>query len=245
MGMLLHCGGEIVSRDALGRVTLPQQTETYYPVGHGDLARLVREAAQGIGDIRGETYALNRDGAQAFGLLSIDMGSSERALAFGWRNSYDKSIAIDIGSGDHMFVCDNLAFSASGYHSVRRHTRHVWRDVERMVVEAAETAGGVWEVTTALYDRMKETEVDETLGYRLIGQALGEEVLTSTQANIAMRDWRRPRHAAFADRTAFSLYNCLTEGLKKGPAAHLMPRTITATRWFEDITLPKVEAELV
>lgn len=234
MGMLLHCGGVHATRAELAAVPVPAQTDSYYPVEHAELAELVKQATAQIGEIREEEYALNRDGAHAFGVLCVDMGSAERQLTVGWRNSYDKSLAVGIGSGDRMLVCDNLAFTGSGYTALRRHTRNAWPDIERMVDEATQTARVVWQDTEQLYAAMREIPVDQREGYRLIGEALGERVLTPTQSNRMLGDWRNARHAVFEPRNAFSLYNCMTEGLKKGAASGLMLRSINATRWFVD-----------
>lgn len=236
MGMLIHCGGERVPMRKLAEVPLPEATDTYYPISHTAIAELLRETVTELGEVTEEEYALNREGAHAFGLLSLKVGDGSgadyRQLVVGWRNSYDRSIAVGIGSGDRMLVCDNLCFRGSGYTAIRRHTRHGWEDVQRMAEEAVSTARMTWRDTGLFYEALREVDVDTIEGFRLIGHALGEKVLTPTQANRAMRDWRTPRHDAFRERTGFSLYNCVTEGLKKGSASDLIPRNIRATHWF-------------
>jgi hypothetical protein len=71
---------------------------------------------------------------------------------------------------------------------------------------------------------MREIPCNVRRGYALLGVALGEGVLTPTQASVAYQDWREPRHEEFSDRNLWSLYNCATEGLKKGQPGRLMDR---------------------
>jgi hypothetical protein len=197
-----------------------------------ELADMVRHYASTVGEIRAEEYALNRDGQHAFGVLSVDMGVAYRALSIGWRNSHDKVIPVDIASGDHIFVCDNLSFHGDSYRAMKRHTPNVWPAVERIIVEAMRAAPDHFAVQEEEYAKMREHELTQRQGFQILGVALGKGVLKSQQATASYREWTKPSHEEFEARNAYSLYNCMTEGLKRGAANTALPRLTNAHHWF-------------
>ena len=65
MTLLIHKGGEYCSLDDLRDIPLPQETRTYKPVSHYDLAKNLAEVSGGL--LRGyqldkAQYGLARDG---------------------------------------------------------------------------------------------------------------------------------------------------------------------------------------
>ena len=117
----------------------------------------------------------------------------------------------------------------------RKHTTHVWRDIRVMVDKALMSSVQHHERMATQLDQMKQIGVDQDAGYEMIGRALGHGVLRPQQATIAMGDWKTARHEEFSERNLFSLYNCFTEGLKKGPAGDTMDRHVKAHRFFEPL----------
>ncbi len=57
----------------------------------------------------GENCGLARNGQQLFAVLKFKKGVGDIALSLGFRNSYDKSMTVDLCCGASVFVCDNLA----------------------------------------------------------------------------------------------------------------------------------------
>lgn len=215
-------------------VPVPEKTKTYHPVAHGELIDFVRQRVHvSLGlEIRKEEYGLSRKDQQMFGVMTLDTGNDENGLAIGLRNSYDKSLSVGISSGAQVFVCDNLCFSGSGMTVLRKHTLNVWRDIALNVDKALQGSEHHYIEMNRQMDAMKQIPVSLDAGYDLVGRALGYEVLRPQQATIALRDWRTPRHEDFAERNLYSLYQCFTEALKKGPAGDTMDRYSHAHEFF-------------
>ena len=116
--------------------------------------------------------------------------------------------------------------------TVKKHTVNVWQSVTEIIDTAIMAAATNYQALDADFCAWKAVEVQEARGAELIGRALYDGVLAPQQATIAMADWRNARHEQFADRTAWSLYNCYTEAVKKGPAGAQINRSTGVHDWF-------------
>ena len=84
------------------------------------------------------------------------------------------------------------------------------------------------------YKEMKKLPCDEKRGAEIIGRAHYDGVLKSNQAAIAWKDWNTPRHKEFKNRDWYSLFNCFTEGLKKGSPGKAVSSLTRCHEWFSD-----------
>lgn len=235
MTLMLHCGGEQATRAQVEAVPVPQHTRSYKPVSYADAIALMHSEAQrqlGL-EVESEAYGLNKAGDQMFALITLKTDSEEHGLSIGLRQSYNKSLALGVAVGAQVFVCDNLCFSGSAFKVVRKNTVNVWGDFRSLVRQQIAASFEHYEAVNAQCDRMRAQPLALERGYEILGRAMGEGVLTPTQATVAFGDWKKPRHEEFADRTAWGLYNAVTEGLKKGPPAKILDRHARAHDWFE------------
>ena len=135
--LLMHTsGGEYCTLDDLRNIPLPEETPTYKPVSHYDLAtNLAKVSATLLRDysLEKSNYGLARDGAQLFGVHTYRNGSDSMGLSIGFRNSYDKSMSVGIAIGASVFVCDNLALTGEISIS-RKHSANVWQDLEELTI---------------------------------------------------------------------------------------------------------------
>ena len=94
-GMLLHCGGEAVTRDALFATPTPDPTDTWFPLAHRDLVTEVEDQLTGAGfEIASSVHALSHHGGRYFGVIQVrlpDQEVTDYAWIVGLRNSHDKS----------------------------------------------------------------------------------------------------------------------------------------------------------
>lgn len=238
MSLMIHTAdGHIAGLDEVLSVPVPEKTKTYHPVAHGELIEFVRTRVDSILglSIRKEEYGLSRKDQQMFGVMTLETGNNDNGLAIGLRNSYDKSLSVGLSSGAQVFVCDNLCFSGSGMVVLRKHTLNVWRDIALSVDKALrESEQAYVKMNDQLID-MQAKPVNLDQGYEIIGRALGYEILKPQQATVALGDWREPRHEEFSERNMYSLYNCFTEGLKRGTAGGTMDRHALVHEFFESI----------
>lgn len=233
-GLLLHCGSEKVTREDVFAVPVPKHTDSYKPVPYRDAIELLHNRAKRVlgMEVRDEQYGLNQAGDQMFAILTLDTGADGFGLSIGIRQSYNKSLALGVAAGQRVFVCDNLCFSGEAFKVVRKNTVNVWSDFTTLLDGQMGRAFASYQRIGAQCEAMRAHPCSQREGYAMLGVMLGTRLLTSQQATIAFGDWTEPRHEDFAERNLWSLYNCVTEGLKKGPPARTIDRHVKAHDFF-------------
>lgn len=217
--LVLHCGAAHVEPEQLERVRTPQAEGRWQPIGHAELAAQVRRGLANAGmKVLNEAHALNREGAQYFGLMQVAIDGHENdewGTVVGLRNSHDKRFPAALAMGSSVFVCDNTAFTGQVV-LARRHTTHIRRDLPevtaRAVGQLAEFAGQ----TERRAEAYRNHGVANTEAHDLIVRALDAQAITTTMVPKVLEQWRAPNHAEFKDRNLWSLYNAFTETLKGG-----------------------------
>lgn len=239
MALIKMSGSQAATLEQVRAVPVPKHTRSHRPMPYGDIVDHVQElvARHLRTPIVREQYALNKEGNQFFGELALDIGEKE-FLSIGMRSSYNKSVAAGLVAGMHIMVCDNLQFMGSAMRLIRKNTTNVWRDFERMASGHVQNSLTHYAEMAERNEMMKGVEVSDRRGYALLGIAQGEGVLTPTQASVAFGDWQdtiagKPRHEEFAEQNLFNLYQCVTEGLKKGAQVKRMERQTKAHDFFE------------
>jgi hypothetical protein len=217
-GMLLHCGAELVSKEQLWEVPTPEHTETWYPLAHFSVFAEVQTQLRSCGFIITEqAHALSHDGQRYFGVLNITLpgrGIFEWTWAVGIRNSHDKTFPAGLVAGTKVFCCDNLAFSGEVQIS-RKHTRFAERDLSHLTARAV---GQLGSRLRNLDDRIltyNETRINDQRAHDIVIRALDAGAITTTQVPEVLGEWRRPSHPEFLPRTAWSLFNAVTEVHKR------------------------------
>jgi len=235
-GLMLHCGANKVTPEMVRAVPVPVATRSWRPVAYGDAIDFLKlQIADQLGlEIEDEGYGLNKAGDQMFALITLKTDRADNGLAIGLRQSYNKSLALGVAVGAQVFVCDNLCFSGSAFKVVRKNTVNVWPDFRALVASQVARSLEHYSAVNDQCDALKAIPCSLRRGYSFLGVALGEGVLTPTQASVAFEDWKAPRHEEFADRNVYSLYNAVTEGLKKGAPARILDRHARAHAFFTE-----------
>ena len=231
-GLMVHCGGKVVGYNEAIAVPVPPTTRTYTPVPNKDLIDFIRARIAAVLGIRiiAEQWALSKNGQQLFGIIVLKGG-----LVIGVRSSYNKTLSVGLAVGMQVFVCDNLCFSGDSLTYMRKHTLNVWRDIRHTLDSVLQESEVYHERLIEETNSWRNIALSDDQGYEYLGLDIGQGVLTPTQANVAFTDWKKPRYEEFAPRTAWSLYNCFTEGLKKGSAGTGLNRYTTAHDWFREV----------
>lgn len=215
MTLILHCGAKAATREQVDSIVTPDSTDTWCPIGHGEMADAVTASLAGTGlEPRSEDYGLTHDGKRLFGLYTLAGDHPDYALTVGFRNSHDKSFAASVCCGSRVFVCDNLAF-AGEVTITSKHTRHLRKRLHRVVSEAFEKLTekrALIERRIALY---KETEVSARAHlHDLVLRAFRAEAIPAQAIPKVIKEFEGPRHPEFRDWTLWSLQNAFTETLK-------------------------------
>lgn len=226
MSLLVHTGGSAVTRDDLALVPVPEATDSYVPVPHNYLADTLSTIGRDIlkdFTLAKEQFALARDGKQMFGVLVFKSGHAELGLSIGFRNSYDKSMAIGIAIGAEVFVCDNLAF-AGDVTILRKHTVNVWASLENTAISTLYRSQKTFEKIVDDSEALKAKMIGNDEAFKLIGLLFGKGVLTPRQLPGIKKEWLNPSFEDFKPRTMWSFYNACTETLKGCPPLVIMEK---------------------
>jgi len=227
--LVLHCGANLVAREALAEIITPEPTDTWYPIGHTTFLHQIERALMAAQmEIVEQSHSLTREGARYFGLMQISShthaDNNEFAYVLGLRNSIDKSFPAAIVAGAQVFVCDNLAFSGEIKVS-RKHTLNIMRDLPRLVGRAVGLLSEKWTCMERRIENYKSAVIDDRQAHDLLIRSLDCGAATPQQIPAVLNEWRHPRHEEFAPRNAWSLFNSFTEVAKEGSLAVLPKRT--------------------
>jgi hypothetical protein len=228
MSLTVHAGGRFATRDELSLVPVPVETESYTPVPHNHLAETLttigRDILKGY-SLESEQYALAREGNQMFGVLTFRGEHPEMGLSVGFRNSYDKSMAIGIAIGAKVFVCDNLAL-AGDVTVLRKHTGNVWASLEDMAISTLYRSQKNFQKVVEDSESLKNMNISDTGAFQYMGLLYGKGVLTPRQLPVVKREWLKPSHEDFQPRNKWSFYNACTEAMKSAPPVLVMEKHI-------------------
>jgi hypothetical protein len=229
MSLLVHRGGQIVTRDDLALVPVPEATDSYIPVPHNNLADTLsiigRDILKGF-TLMKEQYALAREGNQMFGVLAFRNDYTELGLSIGFRNSYDKSMAIGIAIGAEVFVCDNLALTGD-ITIMRKHTANVWSSLEDIAISTLYRSQQNFQKIVEDSETLKGRMIDNSEAFKMIGLLFGHGILTPRQLPLVKKEWLTPSYDDFRPRTMWSFYNACTEALKSCPPLVIMEKHIS------------------
>jgi hypothetical protein len=235
MTLIKHCGARAVTWGELDQMRTPPATATWFPLPHSQVLESVVQTLDKAGfGIQSMELAVTPDDARFFGTLQLQAEIAPGvALAVGCRNSVDKSLPIGFCCGQHVFVCDNLAFS-SDVVITRKHTRH---GQTRFGEAIAATVSGLQEFRQNEARRIelyRSTELAPDQANSLILQAYERGIIGARLLPDVIQQWRNPSHPEFQERTAWSLLNAFTEVLKD------RQRQQPARAAHETITLQKL-----
>lgn len=181
-----------------------------------------------------QAHRLSHDGQRYFGLMHIRNGQEniDYAWVMGLRNSHDKTFPAGIVAGTQVFVCDNLAFGGE-VKFARKHTRFILRDLPMIAERAVARLVEKWHTQERRIAAYKEHTLVDRDAHDLIVRALDLGVMGCRTALPVLGQWRKPAHAEFAPRTAWSLFNGFTETMK-GDSLALLPKRTEALHGLFD-----------
>ena len=233
--LVVHRGGWDSTAADLASVPVPEHTDSYVAVPYGRLLEEVKLQIPRFNlKVVGERFALAREGNQMFGVLSCTNGhnAEDWCLAIGIRSSYDRSLAVGLVAGSHVFVCDNLAFHGESEVS-RKHTIHVFRDLPDLIYRMLNGVSAMQSMIAADIESMKNCLVDDALAHHLMVLSVRKEALPASKIPKVIEAW----DAQLPDqppRNAWNLYNAFTGVQKTRSPREQMEGTLRLTQTFRE-----------
>jgi hypothetical protein len=246
-GLMLHCGGQLASRDEVIAVPAPAATDTYVPLPYESfIVRIEKQlAVEGI-TIREEHLALSKNRQRLFGLIALTLPgvtATDHGCVLGLRTSYDRSFANGLCIGAAVFVCDNLSFSGEVTFQ-RKHTAGMLKDLSWMISETVSTLPKRFAEQSTAFAKLKQRELTEVEAHDLVIRFWDAGAIGTLEIPRLIKEWREPRHAEFAQSTnAWRLFNAATETIK-GDLWRLPARTRAIHNILDEVVCDgAVEAE--
>ena len=194
----------------------PPPTDTWYPIPHRVILDSVWTTLEGAGfQIRQSRLAVSHDGARFFGTLDLATPISDGvSLAVGIRNSTDKSFPIGFCCGQRVFVCDNLAFTSEIVVS-KKHTRFGQDRYLEGLARAVAALDQYRESAACWIGQMQESHLNEVAANSYLLQAYETGIIGLRLLPLVIQEWRHPTYEEYQPRTAYSLFNCFTDVLRR------------------------------
>lgn len=218
-GLMLHCGGQLKTREEVFAVPTPQATSTYVPLSYESFLTRIEKllAVEGM-TVKEERLALSANGQRFFGLLGLEMpghGHNDYRCVLGLRNSYDKSVSSGVCVGASVFVCDNLSFNGEVTFT-RKHTVNLLRDLQWLLTETVSQLPGKFRAQSETFETYRRAEISDQQAHDLIIRLVDAGAINVGDIRLVLKEWREPRHPEFATpgKTAWRLFNAATEAIK-------------------------------
>jgi hypothetical protein len=218
-GLMLHCGGQLKSREEVFAVPTPPATATYVPLPYESLLTRIEKQLTVEGMVvKEEHLALSNNGQRFFGLLGLEMpgqAHGDYRCVLGLRNSHDRSMSTGVCVGASVFVCDNLSFNGEVTFA-RKHTANLLRDLSWLLTETIAQLPARFSKQSDTFEAYRQTELSDRQAHDLIIRLVDEGAINIGDIRLVLKEWREPRHPEFArpGKTAWRLFNAATEAIK-------------------------------
>jgi len=182
-----------------------------------------------------EQYVLHQDQDKnidnAFMLLGIgstDMQGNDYERIIGARNSGTQHFSFQVGAGNRVFVCDNLAFSAE-FVVGRKHTKNIMRDVPILMGSAMADISDAFMSQDRRIDLYKGIGLDRKDQHNIMMECVRRGAVPPSQLKHWIGEVDSPAHEEFSDDSAWSFQNSFTELAKRWNFPVMQHRTQVLT----------------
>ena len=229
--LLNHCGADRISMDQIRLLNDPvPYTDTHFPIRHDVFVDLAKECLTDGGyRVKTEEYSLiqNETTDNMFGLITLENGHDDTGRVVGLRNSGSMHFLAQLGCGGHVFVCDNLVFTAQIIVG-RKHTRHIMRDLPDQMTSAVRGLDNEFRRQEARQDIYQDWRITDEVAHDVMIKTMelpSPQGIPGSKLDKWLKEYREPRHEEFETGTAWGLQNAFTETAKAWPFATMQNRT--------------------
>ena len=233
---------------ALG-AALPARTDTYSPVSHAEVMEAIRvnAASNDLKIIRDRVYS-NTLGTRVTGFFDVEDGTDfgnvhGLKMMFGYRNSYDKSMSVAFVAGASVWICGNGCISGDLMAFKRKHTGTVASELNEKIQVGVDRMKSDFGKLNMEVDVMKNYSLTDRQKAEILGVMYFERnLVTPTQLSIIKNELTNSEH--FKEDNAWSLYNNVTESLKRSHPIDIIQDHIKLHSFVKEITgMNEPEAE--
>lgn len=236
--LVLHCGGEHVTREALAEMESPEpRGKRHFPVRFDSLINEVTRGLHETGaEVTDEAFGVMRGGNQLFGLMTLARPATNFELTVGLRSSTDQSLPISLAVGGRVFVCDNLAFSAS-FALATKSTTNVMERLPKLVSKAIEFLLPWQDTIEEESGRWAEDRLEDWGAERLMIAAVRTETVPASKLARWIKEYdapSAPEHAQYRG-TRLGLHHAATAAMRPTKEGISLDTTVRRTMALRDM----------
>jgi hypothetical protein len=220
---------------------IPVQTTTYSPVSHGEIFDQIATqlVANNLASLRNRVH-INGNGGRMVGFVDVEpeneFGKQHGLkMMLGYRNSYDKSMSVGFAAGASVWICGNGIISGDILSFRRKHTGSVSQELNNRITDGINLMKNEFMQLNMEVDVMKGFNLTQRQKAEILGVMYFERnLVTPTQLSIVKHELTQSPH--FKEDNAWSLYNNVTEALKKSHPVDIIPDHIKFHRFMREMT---------
>ncbi len=114
----------------------------------------------------------------------------------------------------------------------RKHTAHVFRDLPDLIYKMLSQVGPLRLRQEREIQDMRATAMAPEWAHHLMVEAVRHSILPASRLPKVLQAWESPRHDEFRSRSAWSLFNAITEVLKEGSPRMQMEGSLRLSALF-------------
>lgn len=237
-----------VPKRRLFSTPLPEETRTYKPVSHKELANVTLKAIKEAGfKIGTQEYYSAREGLVANARYTIvDVADEDMQLEIGWQNSYDKTLSLKFAIGTRIMVCSNGCVSGNFGAFARKHMGDIKEFAPEEITSAIINAADVFNEMKIEKDNMKSITINTREQAEIVGRLfLEQKILNSTQLNIIRQEIHKPSHDYKCPESLWELYQHVTFSMKELHPRLWMDEHIRVHKFFTDVAYARHHGPIV
>lgn len=197
---------------------IPDETRTYKPVSHKELADATITAIKDAGFTLGvEEYYSIKNGDIATARYTItDIKDEDMQLEIGWQNSYNKSVTLKFAIGTRIMICENGCVSGNFGSFARKHMADVQtfapEEMKNLILDAAKAFDSIVEDKNT----MKKHIIGRERQYELIGKLyFVNSFIGPTELKLIYNEFKDLTYDYKAPETIWETYQLVTFAIKE------------------------------
>jgi hypothetical protein len=197
----------------LRAVALPEQTDSYTVISHGDIIDTVRQMLADNGfTIKEELYKGEANGNIALGFMQLENDlDPDMGMTFNWANSYNKQVKFSCAIGG--FIYDNQVPFVSGTNQGkwnRKHTGTALDETKEVIEAMIVSAHDHFAEIIAMKEQFKSIKLSRKEYAKLSGLFFFDKMLISPdQVSVLRKEYDKP-HVEYSDKgTLWEYYKML------------------------------------
>jgi len=223
---------------------VPARTETYSPVSHTQVLDAVNSnLVTNNLNIIGRRMYLNGFGTKMVGFMDIETEIGKQhglKMMLGYRNSYDKSMSVAFVTGATVWICGNGLIGGDVLTFKRKHTGNVLEEMNERIQIGVDRMREDFGRLNLEVNVLKEFSLTPRQKAEVLGVMYFERnLVTPTQLSVIKGELTGSEH--FKEDNAWSLYNNVTESLKKSHPVDMINDHIKVHDFMKEITGMKAE----